>query len=169
MLQTSAQIVSNPGPTIHTNKHSPALTPVIWTCDLCHKLINKQQTSIRCNHAHNTHWVHLKFTQIKQQQYKPYWRCTIHTPTTRNNNAKHIQHNSPSPNKQHSTKAQKHTQGHKHTQPLVIIHIGKPKHITVVNTYFPLRDRTLQHYNTVVVADPPLLRVAVEGSDNPLS
>ena len=56
-------------------------TPVIWICDLCHKQINKKQTSIRCNHTHNTHWVHLKCTQIKQWQYKPYWRCTIHTPT----------------------------------------------------------------------------------------
>ena len=42
---------------------------------------NKKQTSIRCNHTHNTHWVHLKCTQIKQRQYKPDWRCTIHTPT----------------------------------------------------------------------------------------
>ena len=41
-------------------------------------VINKKQTSIRCNH---THWVHLKCTQIKQRQYKPDWRCTIHTPT----------------------------------------------------------------------------------------
>ena len=46
-----------------TNKH----TPVIWICDLCHKQINKKQTSIRCN---NTHWVHLICTQIKQRQYK---------------------------------------------------------------------------------------------------
>ena len=59
-----------------TNKH----TPVIWICDLCHKQINKKQTSIRYNHTHNTHWVHLKCTQ-KQRQYKPDWRCTIHTPT----------------------------------------------------------------------------------------
>ena len=56
--------------------------------DLCHKQINKKQTSIRCNHTHNTHWVHLKCTQIKQRQYKPDWRCTIHTPTN-NNNTKH--------------------------------------------------------------------------------
>ena len=40
-------------------------------------IINKQHTSIRCNH---THWVHLKCTQIKQRQYKPGWGCTIHTP-----------------------------------------------------------------------------------------
>ena len=66
-----------PGPTTHTEKH----TPVIWICDLCHKQINKKQTSIRCNHTHNTHWVHLNCTHIKQRQYKPDWRCTIHTPT----------------------------------------------------------------------------------------
>ena len=58
----------------HTNKH----TPVIWTCDLCQKQINKKQTSIRCNH---THWFHLKCTHIQQRQYKPDWRCTFHTPT----------------------------------------------------------------------------------------
>ena len=61
----------------HTNKH----TPVIWICDLCHEQINLKQTSIRCNHTHNTHWVNLKCTQIKHRQYKPDWRCTIHTPT----------------------------------------------------------------------------------------
>ena len=64
---TSSQIVARQ----HT-------TPVIWMYDPCHKPINKQQTSIRCNH---THWVHLKCTQIKQRQYKPDWRCTIQTPT----------------------------------------------------------------------------------------
>ena len=50
------------GLTTHTNKD----TPVIWICDLCHKQINKKQTSIRCNHTHYTHWVHLKCTHIKQ-------------------------------------------------------------------------------------------------------
>ena len=48
---------------------------------LCHKQIKKQQTSIRCNHTHNTHGVHLNCTQIKRPQYKPDWRCTIHTTT----------------------------------------------------------------------------------------
>ena len=47
----------------------------------CHKQIKKQQTSIRCNHTHNTHWVNLNCTHIKQRQYKPDWRCTIYTPT----------------------------------------------------------------------------------------
>ena len=42
----------------------------------------QQQTTIRCNHTHNPRWVDLKCTQIKQRQYKPDWRCTIHTPTT---------------------------------------------------------------------------------------
>ena len=45
---TSSQILARR----HT-QHSPALTPVIWMCDLCHKQI----------------------------QYKPDWRCTIHTLT----------------------------------------------------------------------------------------
>ena len=70
LLTKVRDVESNPGPTTHTNKY----TTVIWICDLCHKQINKKQTTIRCNH---THWAHL----IKQQQYKPDWRCTIPTPT----------------------------------------------------------------------------------------
>ena len=70
---TSSQILARR----HTQKHAP----VIWICDLCHKQIKNQQTSIRCNHTHNTHWVHLNFKQIKQGQYKPDRRCTIHAPT----------------------------------------------------------------------------------------
>ena len=61
---------------------------------------NNKQTSIRCNHTHNTHWVHRKCTQIKQRQYKPDWICTIHTPiqlvTTTPSTS-----NSPSPTKHH--------------------------------------------------------------------
>ena len=61
-----------------TNKHSlPALTPVIWICDVCHKQINKQKPSIRCN---RTHWIHLKCTH-KTTTNKADWGCTIHTPT----------------------------------------------------------------------------------------
>ena len=41
-------------------------------------VINKQHNLIRCN---DTHWVHLKYTQIKRRQYKANWRFTIHTPT----------------------------------------------------------------------------------------
>ena len=32
---------------------------------------------------------------------------------------------------------------------LIKIHIGKTKHITVANTYFPPRDTAAPHYNTV--------------------
>ena len=74
LLTKAGDVESYTGPTTHTNKH----TPVIWICDLCHKQIKKQQTSIICNHTHNIHWVHLNGTQ---RQYKPDWRCTIHTPT----------------------------------------------------------------------------------------
>ena len=77
LITKAGDFESNPGSTTHTNKH----TPVNWICNLCHKQIHKKQTSIRCNHTHNTHWVHLKCTQIKQGQYKPDWRCTIHTHT----------------------------------------------------------------------------------------
>ena len=108
LLTKAGDVESNPGPTTHTDKH----TPVIWICDLCHKQINKKQTSIRCNH---THWVHLNCTHIKQRQYKPDWRYHSYTHTKRNNNTKHRQHNSPShtnhhppTHKQQSTKGQKH-------------------------------------------------------------
>ena len=74
LLTKAGDVVSNPGPTTHTNKHASG----IWICDLCHKQIKKQQTSIGCN---NTHWVHLNCTQIKRRQYKPDWRSIIHTST----------------------------------------------------------------------------------------
>ena len=74
LLTKAGDVESNPD-------HTQTNTLVIWICNLCHKLINKKQTSIRCNHTHNTHWVHLKCTHIQQRQYKPDWRCTIHTPT----------------------------------------------------------------------------------------
>ena len=46
LLTKAVDVESNPGPTTHTAKH----TPVNWIWDLCHKQINKKQTSIRCNH-----------------------------------------------------------------------------------------------------------------------
>ena len=70
LLTNAGDVESNPDPTTQTN------TLQSYGCVTF--VINKQQPSIRCNH---THWVHLKCTQIKQQQYKPDWRCTIHTPT----------------------------------------------------------------------------------------
>ena len=98
-LHTKAgDVESNPGPMTHTNKH----TPVIWICDLCHKQIKKQRTSIRCNHTHNTHWVHLNCTQIKQRQYKHDWRCT-----RQHNNPSQTNHH-PTTHRQQSTKGQKH-------------------------------------------------------------
>ena len=77
LLTKAGDVVSNPGPTTYTDKH----TPVNWICNLCHKQINKKQTSIRCNHTYNTHWVNLNCTHIKQRQHKHDWRCTIHTHT----------------------------------------------------------------------------------------
>ena len=71
LLTKAGDVELNPGLTTHTKKH----TPVIWICD---KQINKKQTLIRCN----THTKHTGFiTHIQQQQYKPDWRCTIHTAT----------------------------------------------------------------------------------------
>ena len=79
----SRDVKSNPGPTTHTNNHAPVIC-------VCHKQINKKQTSIRCNHTHNTHWVHLKCTHKKLRQYKPDWRCTIHTLTQNVTTTNHI-------------------------------------------------------------------------------
>ena len=81
---------------------------------------------------------------------------------------------------------------------MVMVHINNTKHITIANIYIPPRDSTSTHYKpidtdirfqrqqptsggtvrssdlqivvvVVVVIDLPLLRVAVEGSDNPVS
>ena len=109
LLTKAGDVESNPGRTTHTNKH----TTVIWICDSCHKQINKKQPSIRCNHTRNTHWIHLKYTQIKQRQYKPGWGCIIHTHThtKRNNNTKH----SPSQTNYHEpTHRQQSTKGQRH-------------------------------------------------------
>ena len=72
------------------------------------------QTSIRCNHKHNTHWVHLKCTQIKQQ-YKPDWGCTIHTHTqlvtstlSTSNTIANRQQNKPTPSQTTITNRQQH-------------------------------------------------------------
>ena len=207
-------------------------TTAIWICNLCHKQIKKQQTSIRYNHTHNTRWVDLKCTQIKQRQYKPDWRCTIHThtqiattPSTdnttyrrQNTTQPHTDNNQPKDKniiilqvnihgirnkieelktsytatnrtssqykKQNSHRKLKYSttppirtdRDHKqggglitlikdditftninipkainthNTEQLIKIHIGKTKHITVGNTYFPPRDTASPHYNTV--------------------
>ena len=106
LLTKAGDAESNPGPTTHINKH----TPVMWICDLCHKQINKKQTSIRCNHTHNTHWVYLKYTHIQLRQYKPDWRCTIHTPTQNVTTTQLpiTNNHHPPTQKQQSTKGQKH-------------------------------------------------------------
>ena len=118
-LTKSGDVESNPGLTTHKNKH----TPVIWICDLCHKQINKKQTSIRCNHTHNTHWVHLKYIQIKQRQYKPDWRCTIHTPTQNVTTPSTTHHKQTTTNRgtkkprtQHLTGHQRNTGNKTHTE-----------------------------------------------------
>ena len=67
-------------------------SPVIWICDLCHKQINKQQTSIRCNHTQHTlgsSEMHTDTTATIQ-----IWREMnhSHTHTNRNNNTTDRQH-----------------------------------------------------------------------------
>ena len=70
----------------HTNKH----IPVIWICDLCHKQINKKQTSIRCNHTHNTHWVHLKFTHNQHTQHRTTAGQNTHRQDQIHHSSKHV-------------------------------------------------------------------------------
>ena len=108
LLTKAGDVDSNSGSTIHTDKH----TPVIWICDLCHKQINKKQTSIRCNHTHKTHWVHLNCTHMKQRQYKPEMH---HSYTHTKQQSKHRQHNFPSQTNHHPpTHKQQSPKGHKH-------------------------------------------------------
>ena len=75
LLTKAADVESNPGPTKHTNKD----TSVIWICDPCYKSRNKPQSDV------TTHTQHTlgssECTHIQQRQYKPDWRCTIHTLT----------------------------------------------------------------------------------------
>ena len=146
--------------------HKQTLTPVVLTCDLCHKQLNKHQTSIRCYHTHNTHWVHLKCTQINQRQYKPDWRCTVHThtqlvtttPSTSNTTAHH-QQTSPSPTKHH-TPTTTHPQHSTKGQTIVIlqiningirnkieelenlVHSTQPDRITIQETKLTQKDKT---------------------------
>ena len=84
-----------------------------------HTQINKKQTPIRCNHTHNTHWVHLKCTHIKQRQYKPDWSCTIHTP---------IQNVTTTPSTDNTTAHHKQTTNH----PLTNNNQPKDKNIVIL-------------------------------------
>ena len=104
-------------------------------------VINKKQISIRCNHTHNTHWVHLKCIYITATIQT---RLEIHhsyTHTERSNHTKHRQHNSPSQtnhhpptHKQQSIKGQKHhhtSNQHKRHQKQKLIHSTQPDIITI--------------------------------------
>ena len=51
--------------------------PKVWTCELCKKRINKNQTSILCN-ADKNHWVHLKCSEIEIKNYSNTWTCKQH-------------------------------------------------------------------------------------------
>ena len=79
LLQTSAQILGA--------RFRFGGKPVVAPCRLSgsapHKSGGRRGKSWPDNthNTHNTHWVHLNCTYIKQRQYKPDWRCTIHTPT----------------------------------------------------------------------------------------
>ena len=68
---------------------APAHIPVTWICELCQNTINKNQTSIRCNHTHKTHW-----------------RCNINTHTL---NSYRKQHHQRSLKQQAVTKQNTHT------------------------------------------------------------
>ena len=117
---------------------------IIWICDLCHKQIKKQQTSIRCNH---THWVHLNCTQIKQQQYKPDWRCTIHTP---------IQIVTTTPGTDNTTTHRRQIT----TQPLTDNNQPKDKNIVIVQSKINgIRNKIEELKNLVHITQPDIITI----------
>ena len=144
LLTKAGEVESNPDPKTDTNKH----TPVIWICDLCHKQIKKQPTSIRCNHTHNTHWVHLNCTQIKQRQYKPDWRCTFPTHTQIVTRTQQPIVDKTQPNQ--STKGEKHchtSNQHKRHQKQNrgtnnLVHSNQPGIITIQETKLTQKAKT---------------------------
>ena len=112
LFTKAGDVESNLGTTTHTKKHSPAYTPVIWICDFCDKPINKKinQMYPHTQHTLGSSKMHTDKTPTIQTRLEMHHS---HTNTTRNNNANHIQHNSPSttkhlppPHKQQSTTGQ---------------------------------------------------------------
>ena len=108
----AGDVESHPGLTTRTNKH----TPVIWICDLCHKQMNKQQTSIRCNHTHKnmgSYEMHTDKTATIQTG-----RGDAPSTHTHKSEQQHITNKSPPTHSQTNhhqpTHKQQSTKGHKH-------------------------------------------------------
>ena len=68
LLLKTGDVETNPGP-----KHTRTQ---VWICDICHREITRKQTSLRCNHSE--HWVHLRCTHIRVDQYTDTWICHLH-------------------------------------------------------------------------------------------
>ena len=68
LLLKVGDVETNPGP-----KHTRTQ---VWICDICHREINRKQTSLRCNHSE--HWVHLRCAHIRVDQYTDTWICHLH-------------------------------------------------------------------------------------------
>ena len=81
LLLKAGDVETNPGP-----KHTRTQ---VWICDICHREINRKQTSLRCNHSE--HWVHLRFAHIRVDQYTDTWICHLH----RGSRLPHATHTSP--------------------------------------------------------------------------
>ena len=81
LLLKAGDVETNPGP-----KHTRTQ---VWIYDICHREINRKQTSLRCNHSE--HWVHLRCAHIRVDQYTDTWICHLH----RGSRLPHATHTSP--------------------------------------------------------------------------
>ena len=110
-------------------------------------VINKKQTSIRCNHTHNTHWVHPKCTHIKQRQYKPDWRCTIHTPTQKETATPSTENTTPQHRKTNTYPPSNNNQPNDKNIVILQININGIRHkIEELKTSYSAPNRTSSQY-----------------------
>ena len=72
LLLKAGDVETNPGP-----KHTRTK---VWICDICHREINRKQTSLRCNHSE--HWMHLRCAHIRVDQYTDTWIFHLHRGST---------------------------------------------------------------------------------------
>ena len=62
---------------VETNPDPTTTHKQVWICNICHKQIHcMKQISIRCNRIE--HWVHLRCTGFRQDQYTDTWACHLH-------------------------------------------------------------------------------------------
>ena len=77
LLLKAGDVDTNPGP-----KHTRTQ---VWICNICHREINRKQTSLRCNHSE--HWVHLRSKLPHETHTSPQFplassRPLLHSPPT---------------------------------------------------------------------------------------